>query len=361
MAGIELLERTGIEKVDLILQGFIGVMEISFPGRVRCYYLGGSYSDGTGIDIGKTMHSSDLDLFVIFKERLQEEDGAKFGELVRSCNQLSAIVLDAHPESEEDLCQEDKSPTILNMIIKDSSLLLYGEDIKDKIAPLPLDSYMSHVINHGFYHSGIARQNGKPPAFPLTVPLSYPLHYIEPEGEFYGYNHRSKKSNGELDQDGTRLLVAMALWPATIIMGLKTGRYTGTKGGSVRLYRETVNDEWTPLVEAIFNKCKIEWHYTMPSAAEDRQFLRDLCRQVLDLENYAYGLCKDYLLGVLEEKEDCHKLEALVCLQSIVYPGDEIVNALKRLESSENAEVRETATQTLAIQQKHLKVAESAQ
>ena len=358
MRKIELLESTGSEKVDLILQGIIGVLEVSFPGRIRCYYLGGSYSDGTGVDIGKTMNSSDLDFFAIFKDDFQEGEAEKFGQLVGACNQLSPIMLDAHPEAEYNLCCEDKTPSILNIIIRDASLLLYGEDIRARIAPMPLDSYLCHVINHGFFHSGIARQSGKLATFPLTMPLAYPLNYIDPKGEYYGYDYRPKRSNGEFDPPGTRLLVAMALWPATIILGLKAGRYTGTKGGSVRLYQETINDVWTGLIEQIFNSCKIQWGYIAPSGAEDRQILRELCRKVLDLENYAFGLCKDYLLGVLEHKEDRHKLEALVCLQNMVYPGDEIVKALKQLENSENAELQKAVMQTLAVQQQFGKTIE---
>jgi len=142
------------------------------------------------------------------------------------------------------------------------------------------------------------------------------------------------------------------------MLGLKAGRYTATKAGSVRLYRETINDAWTGLIGQIFNRCKIQWGYVVPSAAEDRQILRELCRQVLDLENYAFGLGKDYLLGVLEHKEDRHKLEALVCLQNIICPGDEIVKALKQLENSENAELQKAVIQTLAVQQQSGKAIE---
>ncbi len=59
----ELIASTGDFRCDRIAQGVIGVFEATFPNRVRGYYLRGSRASGTSIG------GSDIDLFVIFKDR----------------------------------------------------------------------------------------------------------------------------------------------------------------------------------------------------------------------------------------------------------------------------------------------------
>ena len=49
MAAIALLTSTGQRSVDGILRGVVGLFEAVFPDRVRGYYLGGSYADGTAV------------------------------------------------------------------------------------------------------------------------------------------------------------------------------------------------------------------------------------------------------------------------------------------------------------------------
>ena len=61
---IGLLAETGIEQIDSILRGLVGLFEVSFPGRIRGCYLTGSYSDGTAVDLGRTLHSSDIDTVI---------------------------------------------------------------------------------------------------------------------------------------------------------------------------------------------------------------------------------------------------------------------------------------------------------
>lgn len=353
MPDVQLSQNTGIEKIDLIMRGLIGIFEMAFPNRIRAYYLGGSYSDGTGVDHApgeRTIHASDIDFFAIFKGKVAEEEGQKFGELVRYLNFISSTGLDLHPESDEEVLREDKFPSVLNVLLKISSKFLYGEDIRDQLPLMPFDSYMFHVLNHAFYHTGIMRQGDKPITFPLQAPLVLPLQYPDPEGEFYGYDLSNfRRANGQLDRPGTRILVASTLWGATVNLVLKTGRYTGTKGQTVQVYRELVNDEWTQLVEDIFYKCKKEWGYLVPSDATGRQELREMCRRALELENFYLGLSKDYLLNVLRKAEDRHKLEALEALQNVIYPGDEVSSAVKDLQESENEEVRQAAAKTLEV------------
>ncbi len=44
MGHVSLLNSTGVENIDRIVQGTIDVFEAVFPDRMRAYYLEGSYA-----------------------------------------------------------------------------------------------------------------------------------------------------------------------------------------------------------------------------------------------------------------------------------------------------------------------------
>lgn len=54
----------------------------------------------------------------------------------------------------------------------------------------------------------------------------------------------------------------------------------------VKLYGEVMNDEWSPLVEEIFYKCKKEWGHEIPAGKAEQERLRELCLQIPALENH---------------------------------------------------------------------------
>ncbi|MEO7910884.1 MAG: nucleotidyltransferase domain-containing protein, partial [Roseiflexaceae bacterium] len=60
---IELSTSSGSQPADNALRGLVGVFELHFPGRIRAYYVEGSYADRTAIA------TSDIDLVLIFKHR----------------------------------------------------------------------------------------------------------------------------------------------------------------------------------------------------------------------------------------------------------------------------------------------------
>src|SRR5438270_9226436 len=102
---IELRTDTGIESIDNLLRGLINLCEASFPARIRSYYLGGSYSDGTAVGHDRSPNSSDVDLFVIFRSTVEEAEHTTFERLVAACRLISPLPLDAHAYSEDDLLQ----------------------------------------------------------------------------------------------------------------------------------------------------------------------------------------------------------------------------------------------------------------
>ena len=120
----------------------------------------------------------------------------------------------------------------------------------------------------------------------------------------------------------------------------------------MKLYKKYINDEWTVLLEAAFEKIRKQWEYQIPENRDERQQLREICRQALAFENYFLIIYKDFLLTELRDAEDKDKLLAVKRLGEIIYPDEETLDALKALESCANREMREVVNNTISwIQQ----------
>lgn len=343
---IELTNSSGVAKIDQILRGVVGVCELCFEGRIRAYYLSGSYSDGSGVDRGRQLNSSDLDVYVVFKDEASPSETDRFRQLIASATLFSQVALDVHPVSEKEfLEQPGELPSFLGVLIKVSGVCVYGEDISSKIELMPLEAYLIHVIDHGFYHMAIARQQGQPMSFPVAVPLRYPLTYPDTAGDYFGYDFRGKPG----DPNGTRLLVTCVLWVAALNLALKTGLYSGKKSQTLQLYRQNLNDEWLPYFEEIFQKCKVEWAFAIPENPAEQERLRELSRQALAAENFFLEQAKPILVKLLEGTDSNLQIGALQALQNTIYPDAAIKELLERLATSSNEKVREAAGKTLAI------------
>ncbi len=108
-----LLASSGSEKIDEILRTLIAAFETTFPGRVRGYYLLGSYAEGNAVAL------SDVDLALIFKGELEEGEQDRAAQLGETCGQASPVRLDTLVRGEEGLTWETVG-------LKLGSVLLYG-------------------------------------------------------------------------------------------------------------------------------------------------------------------------------------------------------------------------------------------
>lgn len=350
---VELSTATGIERIDDLLRGLIGLFEVSFPARIRSYYLGGSYSDGTAVGDDRSPNSSDVDLFVIFRGTVKEVEYASFDRLVASCRLTSPIQVDAHAYSEDDLLQrpgkDATQSSFLNALIKVAGVLIYGDDLGVVLPAVPFTRYVLDVIESGVFHLGIPRQR-EDLAYPLREPLVPPLTYPDAAGEFYGYDVVPARPDAP---PGTRVLVGITAWIATLILALETGRYAGQKSQSIQLCKAFLpNDKRTQLAAAINDTCKGAWGYGLPDDAEDRERLRGWCRDTLALENEYLRLCRRYVLAQLQQGSAEEKRQAAHILHSVIYWDNEMVTALKVLAHASDEGVRSGAAKALAIMER---------
>ena len=323
MQNIPLLNSTGNQRVDNILRGVIGIFETVFPDRIRGYYLVGSYADGTAIS------TSDIDMKILFKNRFRDNIERKNSQQIcEYCfGLISPIAGDVTAKDEETAF----STSTLQLRIKAGSLLVYGEDIRDQISLPPLDQSIRDVMFRAYVFCFTDRLR------PNLKARVYPLDYPDPSDEFYGYTYKG----------GTTVFISVVSAVATAIVASKAKKYVFTKNDSLKLYKKYINDEWTVLLEAASEKIRKQWEYQIPENRDERQQLREICRQALAFENHFLIIYKDFLLTELRDAEDKDKLLAVKRLGEIIYPDEETLDALKALESCASREMRGVVNNTI--------------
>ncbi|EKU97663.1 hypothetical protein Lepto7375DRAFT_6895 [Leptolyngbya sp. PCC 7375] len=322
---------TQYPKINQILQGVIGVFEKVFLGRIRGYYLQGSFGNRS------TVINSDLDMYVIFKENFSSSDEAMTALSVsRSCAQISPLLLEIKPGAELDLYRAEHAGIALNF--KYSTQFLYGEDIRAQIPTFTSDAWVWWAM--------------KAPQASLRVTRSakvliFPLQQPDTQAEFYGYERQSIPSADGVDCQSSKWLVATVGWIATALVAHRTKQYVGSKGEAVQLYKTQINDQWTTMVEQVYEQCRNRWHYLIPEGEADRQILQSLCWHALDFSNHYLTIYRNFVLHKLSEGTSQQQLFATENLAQVIYPDDqEIANALEELQQSNHEKLRKAAYKT---------------
>lgn len=118
---------------------------------------------------------------------------------------------------------------------------------------------------------------------------------------------------------------------ATALLGLQTHQYVLGKSEFVALYRQHVNDAWTPFLADLDTTCRRQWGYLIPSTAKDRSKLRALCGQYLGFERHFLSTYRDFALAKLGGTNEGACLQALHALRDLPYQDSHIKAALRLL------------------------------
>ena len=296
MPEVALEGTTGNEKVDIMLQATIGLCELFFPGRIRGYYVAGSYAQGTATS------QSDIDFELVFKGSPDQEDIDKAMQLSDYCNRLN-------DQSGFSVRQEANLTPVGKTVLKLNSLFLYGDDLRGSLAMPDLDDYVWSTMSQGALFLTQRVRNG-------TLPLPFPVECPQPDDEFYGYVVGRTKD-----------LLQSVFWMATGLIALKTGKYVAHRTAGLELYRRDIGDEWTEFLQQLYTICRA--HYHPPKDPATRGELRNLGRQALAFENHFLGVYRSYLLSILRERP-ANPLAVYVTdrLSEIAFDDDEFSDAL---------------------------------
>jgi len=254
----------GKPSIDTVLSQIVERYEAQFPGRIRACYLTGSYAEGNAVEW------SDIDVYVLFKDAfVSEEEAAQAEQVELSCASLTPLRLDLHAgseQSQDSLPSFDSLPGFLRAAVKNTSVLLYGEDTREHMSLPGREEYMRDATEIALKFLLWLRQ---------VENLTYPLAYPDPDGAFFGYDQLQFLSSDRASaRQGIRLLVESACRVGTALLAFKTDCSVSTKRESVQTYRELINDEWASFLEAMFEKGKLRWGYNLPEQIEERAELR---------------------------------------------------------------------------------------
>lgn len=274
----DLVTSTNDKTIDKYIQAIINIYESAFPERIRGYYLVGSYGDDTAIP------NSDVDMEVVFKGTLSDEEKVRCENIKDSCRTLALIELDLPIKAESNFHQLD------TVALKLASKFVYGEDIRQTI-PLPdMDTYLRNIST--------PTQRGLTVRFrseQVKLPLDYPLA----DDKYYGYIPNTYK-NGATP---IKLWVLNVGWLATFLLVYKARIYVPSKRHMLELYREHIHDEWTDFITEVYENGRNKWGYHIPKAKDDLLLFEQLCQQTLAFENYVAKIYISYLQQELQHDD----------------------------------------------------------
>lgn len=314
---------TGDHRSDTVLRHVVGAFLDAFPGHIR-----GCYVDGSGAD-GTLRATSDLDVTVVvdrFTDAAEQERG---NALARRLAMECTIELDLTIRDEADLARG------VFPAFKTGSLCVWGEDIRARVPLLPIDAWTRDRMHSSYYRLGTLF--GRQPV--VRSPLDYP----DPDGEFFGYDHRTIRLPDGTEVPSTRDLIRATGWTATALIAHCANRYVDRKSACHVIYRACFNDEWGDLLAAIYHRCRNEWGYRVPESVEGRAALRAICARTLAFENHFLNIYTPFLIRELHEGDTARKAFALWMLGKIVYLNDPVIAIIQMLAEDSDAGVRAAA------------------
>lgn len=322
-----LIHSTGDRQVDEVLSGIVGEFEGLFPGRIRGFYLLGSYA------AGRPTPTSDIDLIILFREQFADAEKDAAAELSQSLEATSTLQLDIEAVPEEEL-----NP-IHAVGILQGGVIVYGEDFTEAL-PTQEDYAWALVED---VCSLIRRLRWRDDL------VSYPVQLPHPQSEFFGYEIKSIKTRDGSTVPSSKALSMITGWAASAVVAIQGRQYLPTKEACLRLYRECVGDSWTDLIEEVHEQCRERWHYLIPKDPDEREELRELCQRVLAFENHALAVFRGFIHTLLAGKDirDQHRAAALLS-QAVVFPDDDTEATLSLIEHSSDTKVRQAVRQALA-------------
>jgi hypothetical protein len=277
---VTLTNSTGHELADRIVCEIIALFEEACPNRISGYYVEGSYADQSAVA------TSDLDLIVVFDAPIATPAEQEYiAQLVATCRQSSQIELDIMLTDEHQI-QQSADP-----MFKFGARLLYGTDIRNTISALPITLWARQRMHAAFWlvvH-----------IFHRPQPIAAPLPFPNADDIFYGYANRTMRLADGTEIYTTRNLIRVTGWIATARIAYQAHQYVVRKRECLNIYRRTINDSWTSLLESIDQRCRTAWQYRIPETPAERIELRNIAAQTLGFENHFLNIYQQFLVAEL--------------------------------------------------------------
>jgi Nucleotidyltransferase domain len=289
----------------------------------------GSYADRNAVP------GSDIDLFVVSKDRFRREDQALYRRIAEQCAILAGLRLDTGVVDEAHLGGRPALAT--------SRILIYGEDVGDQIRPLHHDDIVRKAVSSAIFVLGELYDH----ASPLHVPLDYP----DPQGEFYGFEREGMPAPRGWSGPGTKKLINAVSMVAGALVAIQSDHAVLCRADCVTMYRTYVGDHWSDFVEQVCSLRTPQSGYAIPKDSDERQRLRRLCAQIPAFTNHFLDRYKEHVLVQLNSATEVQVRWAAQELTSVRYPEPEVQHALERLwDRSDDDTLRDVLRSALHLQ-----------
>jgi hypothetical protein len=290
------------------IRALMDAFDRRFPGRVRAYYVDGSFADGS------QLVTSDLDMTIVVADAFR--DDAERGAAEKLCQSLaqdSPIELDARVVDEATLAHG------AHPVLTFASALIAGEDIRHRFPVMPLAEWTRDRMHAAAWLT--VKLHGRP------VPVAYPLGYPDQMDEFLGYTRRTIRLPDGSAVPTTRDLIRSTGWAATALIAHQRGQYVTRKRDAHALYERYIGDEWSRLLCDIYECCRTRWEYHIPVDPTERRALQAICEGTLGFENHFLGLYRCFLHNELSGSDDAGRAAAREALVRLPFAGDSLAHA----------------------------------
>lgn len=292
---------TDDERADETLRAMVTACEAAFPHRIRSYLLSGSYAAGGAIQ------ESDLDLGVLFRGSVMDDERQRLFGLSDAIERLSAIRLDVAALDEDHFLPSAPASAL-------EVVTIYGDDVRSELTLEPLAHTLArHLSDATFY---VWQMRG------LREGLIWPLDYPDPDGEFFGYERYGLfqgRGADEMCAPGSRTIINCATAIAAARLAHASQR-TPSKRRCVELYARLAPGESATWLAALYATCKSRWRYRIPESPAERAKLRTLCAPMLAFENDFLAFARPLTQAALAVQDEYIRPRARDRLRWVAYP-----------------------------------------
>ncbi len=275
----KLLFETGQGSVDKLLSTMVARFEKLFPDQVRAHYVIGSFACGNPVT------QSDLDMLVVFRQMPGPESQAMARREAQILQREGGgVALDLNIQGEPAMLRTGLPD------IRSGARLVFGEDIRARMAPVEMESFLRRRMHFAWEPSARLR-TGLPY-------LSLPLDFPDRTRPFFGYESQTLQRHKNARAWNTKALIGCVGKPATALLA-RAGIYAGSKEDCIRLFCQHIGGSGAELLETIEATCRRAWGYEVPSSQVDRDRLREICRETLAFENEFLDHYRRFLLEEL--------------------------------------------------------------
>lgn len=303
-----LLASIGNTQADDALRTLVAACNAALPGRLRSVYVTGSYGDESALA------SSDLDVTLIFGERMTAEERTLAEGAVAGVARGCGVELDASVVSESKLAHG--APPLLKL----GGRCVWGVDRRAAMPLVPIEQWARERMHNAYWL--MVNIFGRPR--PVTLPLGYPAA----GDEFFGYTRRTVRLADGREVPSTRDMIRVTGWAATARVALQGRAYIARKREVPAAYRRYIGDDYAALHEDIAHWCREQWGYLIPADPASRARLHDLCARTLSFENRFLREYREWVLGELRGPGREGRDAARKMLERVPLADGEIVAAL---------------------------------